>query len=137
MAMTGTTTNHAILQDGYGAADLLRFARVPTPEIAANEVLLHVHAAGLDRGTWHIMEGRPYLLRLTGFGRRKPKNPVAGIAVAGTVEAVGSGVTRFAVGDEGYGSARGSVAKYAGAGEARLARKPVNLSFAQAAVTPV
>jgi NADPH:quinone reductase-like Zn-dependent oxidoreductase len=137
MSATGTILNHAILQDRYGEADLLRFAEAAKPKIAANELLLRVHGAGLDRGTWHMMEGRPYLLRVIGFGMRKPKNQVPGIDVAGTVAAVGSAVTRFAVGDEVYGIARGSFATFAAAREDKLARKPVNLSFEQAAVVPI
>ncbi|GIF50818.1 NADPH:quinone reductase-like Zn-dependent oxidoreductase [Asanoa ferruginea] len=137
MSTTGTILNHAIFQDGYGEADLLRFAEVATPKIGANELLLRVHGAGLDRGTWHIMEGRPYLLRLIGFGMRKPKNQVPGIDVAGTVLATGRAVTRFAVGDEVYGIARGSFATVAAAREDKLARKPVNLSFEQAAIVPI
>jgi NADPH:quinone reductase-like Zn-dependent oxidoreductase len=92
MTTTETTVNHAILQDGYGDADLLRFAQVPIPKTSADEVLLRVHGAGLDRGTWHTMEGRPYLMRLIGFGLRKPKNQVPGIDVAGTVVGIGSAV---------------------------------------------
>ena len=65
--------------------------QIATPEIADDEVLVRVHAAGLDRGTWHLMTGRPYLMRVMGFGFRAPKNPAAGIDVAGTVVAVGSG----------------------------------------------
>jgi NADPH:quinone reductase-like Zn-dependent oxidoreductase len=137
MSTAAAILNHSILQDRYGEADLLRFAPAATPKIAANELLLRVHGAGLDRGTWHMMEGRPYLLRLIGFGMRKPKNQVPGIDVAGTVAAVGPAVTRFAVGDEVYGIARGSFATFAAAREDKLARKPVNLSFEQAAVVPI
>jgi NADPH:quinone reductase-like Zn-dependent oxidoreductase len=137
MTTTAKTITHAVLQDGYGEADLLRYALVPIPKVGAHEVLLRVHAAGLDRGTWHVLEGRPYLRRVTGFGVRKPKNAVPGIDVAGTVVGVGSAVTRFALGDEVYGIARGSFAGFAAAREDRLARKPVNLSFEQAAVVPV
>ena len=100
-------------------------------------MLLRVHAAGLDRGTWHLMTGQPYLMRVIGFGFRRPKNRVPGLDVAGTVEAVGAAVTRFAVGDEVYGVARGSYAEYAVAHEDKLARKPANVSFEQAAVVPV
>jgi NADPH:quinone reductase-like Zn-dependent oxidoreductase len=126
----------AIVQDTYGCADVLRLARVPMPEIADGDVLLRVHAAGLDRGAWHLMTGRPYLLRLA-FGLRKPKNPVLGREVAGTVIAVGSTVTRFCVGDEVYGIGQGSFAEYAVASEDKLARKPANTTFEQAAVVPV
>ncbi|MPZ97547.1 MAG: zinc-binding dehydrogenase, partial [Propionibacteriales bacterium] len=127
----------AIVQDGYGSVDVLRLGRIARPDIADNEVLLRVHAAGLDRGTWHMMAGRPYLLRVIGFGFRGPKNPVPGIDVAGTVVAVGPAVTRFAAGDEVFGMSRGSFAEYAAAREDKLARKPANLSFEQAAVVPI
>ena len=127
----------AIVQKSYGTADVLQPGRIPRPEIAENEVLVRVHAAGLDRGTWHMMAGRPYLLRVIGFGFRRPKNAVAGIDLAGTVVAVGSSVTRFTVGDEVFGMSRGSFAEYAAAREDKLARKPANLSFEQAAVVPI
>jgi len=126
----------AIVQDGYGSADVLRLAQVALPQIADTEVLVRVHAAGLDRGTWHLMTGRPYLLRLA-FGLRRPKNPVPGRDVAGTVVAVGSAVTRFAAGDQVYGIGPGSFAEYAVARQDKLAPKPANLSFEQAAAVPV
>ncbi len=130
-------TMQAIVQDGYGSVDRLVHAQVARPEIADGEVLVRVHAAGLDRGTWHMMAGKPYLLRVLGFGIRRPKNRVPGLDVAGTVAAVGSAVTRFAIGDEVFGMSRGSFAEYAAAREDKLARKPANLSFEQAAVVPI
>jgi NADPH:quinone reductase-like Zn-dependent oxidoreductase len=130
-------TMEAIVQDGYGPVDVLRRDRIARPEIAENEVLVRVRAAGMDRGTWHMMTGRPYLLRVIGFGLRGPKNPVPGFDVAGTVAAVGSAVSRFAVGDDVYGMARGSFAEYAAAPEDKLGHKPANLSFEQAAVVPI
>lgn len=132
----GATTMVAVVQDGYGDAEVLRVARVPRPAIREHEVLLRVRAAGLDRGTEHLMNGKPYAMRL-GFGLRKPKNPILGRDVAGTVLAVGSAVTRFAVGDEVYGVAPGSFAEYAVATEGKIAPKPTNLSFAQAATVPI
>ena len=66
----------AIVQDGYGAADVLRLARIARPEIADDEVLVRVHAAGLDRGTWHLMTGQPYLMRL-GLRVPRPEEPGA------------------------------------------------------------
>jgi NADPH:quinone reductase-like Zn-dependent oxidoreductase len=84
-----------------------------------------------------MMTGRPYLMRLIGFGFRRPKNRVPGLDVAGTVVAVGAAVSRFAAGDEVFGISRGSFAEYAAAREDKLARKPANLSFEQAAVVPV
>lgn len=133
---TAESTMQAIVQDTYGSADVLRLARIARPEVAASEVLLRVHAAGLDRGTWHFMTGRPYLMRL-GTGIRRPKNPVPGVDVAGTVIAVGSAVTRFSAGDKVFGFGKGSFAEYAVAPEDKLARKPVNATFEQAAVVPV
>ena len=131
-----TSTMRAIVQDTYGDADVWRVAEIALPEIAEREVLVKVHAAGLDRGTWHVMTGLPYLGRLVlGFG--KPKEPVPGLDLAGTVVAVGSSVTRFEVGDPVFGIGRGSFAEYAAAREDKLARKPANLTFEQAAVVPV
>jgi NADPH:quinone reductase-like Zn-dependent oxidoreductase len=133
---TTDATMRAIVQDTYGSADVLRLARIPRPEAADNEVLLRVHTAGLDRGAWHLMTGRPYLLRLA-FGIRRPRNPVLGHEVAGTVVAIGSAVTRFSVGDEVFGIGTGSFAEYTVAREDKLARKPANTTFEQAAVASV
>jgi NADPH:quinone reductase-like Zn-dependent oxidoreductase len=129
-------TMQAIVQDRYGSADVLRLARITRPEVADHEVLLHVHAAGLDRGAWHLMIGRPYAMRL-GTGIRAPKNPVRGREVAGTIVSIGSGVTGFSPGDEVFGIGQGSFAEYAVARADRLTRKPANLTFEQAAVVPV
>src|SRR4051794_14599610 len=133
---TPTTTMRAVIQDRYGSSEVLRLARVARPVIAEHEVLVRVGAAGLDRGTEHLMTGKPYVMRL-GTGLRRPKNPVSGRDVAGTVSAVGPAVTRFAVGHEVYGVASGSFAEYAVAREDKLAPKPANLSFAEAAAVPV
>jgi len=126
----------AVVQDGYGDVGVLRSTRVPRPVPKDNEVLIRVHAAGLDRGTWHLMTGTPYLLRL-GFGLRRPKNPVLGRDVAGTVVETGSAVTRFRVGDEVFGIAPGSFAELAVAREEKVVAKPAGLSFEQVAVVPV
>jgi NADPH:quinone reductase-like Zn-dependent oxidoreductase len=135
-ASNQTNTMNAITQDRYGTSEVLRLERVARPVIADDEVLVEVRAAGLDRGTEHLMTGKPYAARLA-IGLRKPRHPVVGRDVAGTVAAVGASVTRFAVGDEVYGVAPGSFAEYAVAPEAKLARKPGNLSFIQAAVVPI
>jgi NADPH:quinone reductase-like Zn-dependent oxidoreductase len=129
-------TMRAIAQDRYGNAEVLHEARLPVPAPKDNEVLVQVHAAGLDRGTWHVMTGTPLLMRLA-FGFRGPRNPVPGIDLAGTVAAVGSAVTRFAVGDAVHGFGQGTFAEYAVAREDRLAPKPPSLDFARAAVVPV
>jgi NADPH:quinone reductase-like Zn-dependent oxidoreductase len=127
----------AIVQDAYGSADVLHLAEIDKPDIAPNEVLVKVRAAGMDRGTWHCMTGKPYLMRIMGFGFRRPKNRVAGLDVAGTVVAVGSDVARFKASDEVFGISRGSFAEYAAAREDKLAHKPAGLSFEQAAVVPI
>jgi len=127
----------AIVQDAYGSTEVLRLTEIDWPEIAENEVLVKVVAAGMDRGTWHVMTGKPYLMRIMGFGFRRPKNRVPGLDVAGTVVAVGSGVTKFQRGDEVFGMSRGSFAEYAAVREDKLARKPASLSFEQAAVVPI
>jgi NADPH:quinone reductase-like Zn-dependent oxidoreductase len=132
--VTPENTMRAIVQDGYGSADVLRPARIARPEIGGHEVLLRVRAAGLDRGQWHMMTGQPYLLRLVA-GFRGPRNPVAGIDVAGTVVAVGREVTRFSAGDEVFGFGRGAFAEYAVAREGKLARKPVSAVTALVALT--
>jgi NADPH:quinone reductase-like Zn-dependent oxidoreductase len=126
----------AIVQQGYGDADVLRVAEIDRPAPAAGEVLVEVRAAGLDRGTWHLMTGRPYAVRLA-VGLRGPRRPVAGRDLAGVVAAVGPGVTRFAVGDEVYGTASGSFAEFVAARVDRLAAKPTRLTFAQAATVPI
>jgi len=95
-----------------------------------------VHAAGLDRGTWHLMTGTPYAVRLV-TGLRRHKQPVPGLDLAGTVVAVGPAVTRFAAGDEVYGIGTGTFAEYALAKEDKLARKPATLSHEQAATVAV
>jgi NADPH:quinone reductase-like Zn-dependent oxidoreductase len=137
-AATGArdTTMRAVVQDRYGHSEVLRLAQLPRPAIGDDQVLVKVHAAGLDRGTEHLMTGKPYAMRL-GFGIRRPKRPVLGRDVAGTVVEVGRGVTRFSSGDEVYGVAPGSFAEYAVTREDKLARKPANLSFTQAAVVPI
>ena len=120
----------AIVEDNYGSADVLELRDIGTPEIAGDEVLVRVHAAGVDRGVWHLMTGLPYPIRLAGYGLREPKTPVPGTDVAGVVAAVGHEVTRFQPGDEVFGTGQGTFAEYARAPE----NKPANLTFEQAAV---
>ena len=138
-AAAGPATMRAITQSRYGTVpeDVMRLDQVTRPDIGDDEVLIQVRAAGVDRGTWHVMAGQPYLMRLLGFGFRGPRNTVPGLDVAGTVVAVGPAVTRFAVGDEVFGIARGSFAEYAAAREGTLARRPAALSFEQASAVAV
>ena len=132
-------TMTAIVQDAFGSdpAQVLRVGRVPRPELTPDRVIVRVRAAAVDRGTVHLLSGQPYLVRLAGYGIRRPKNPVPGLDVAGTIEAVGADVTGLAPGDEVYGTCEGSFAEFARTKPDRLALKPANLSFEQAAAVPV
>jgi NADPH:quinone reductase-like Zn-dependent oxidoreductase len=138
----GNRTMKAVVRDRYGSADVLELRDVEVPQPGEGEVLLAVRAAGLDRGAWHVMAGMPYLMRLAGFGVRKPKQAGLGSDVAGVVEEVGAGVTGLGPGDAVFGtcgpaSGAASFAEYAVARPDRLARMPENLSFEQAAAVPV
>jgi NADPH:quinone reductase-like Zn-dependent oxidoreductase len=126
----------AIVQQTYGPADVLELRDIDRPVLRDDEVLLRVRAAGVGPDVWHLMMGLPYMVRLA-FGLRKPRNPVPGWDAAGSVEAVGAKVTRFSPGDEAFGSCVGAFAEYARAKADKLAPKPHNLSFEQAAAIPV
>src|ERR687885_1710166 len=127
----------AIVRYKYGSSDLLELKDIDKPEIGDEEVLVRVHAAGVDRGVWHLMTGLAYPIRLAGYGLRAPKNPVLGGDLAGVVEAVGKNVTRFRPGDEVFGIGEGSFAEYARAREDKLAPKPASLTFEQAAAVAI
>lgn len=127
----------AIVQDSYGSADVLEFRDIGKPEIAGDEVLVRVHAAGVDRGVWHLMTGLPYPVRLAGYGLRAPKTPVPGTDLSGVVTEVGREVTGLQPGDEVFGTGQGTFAEYARASQGKLAPKPANLTFEQAAVVGV
>jgi NADPH:quinone reductase-like Zn-dependent oxidoreductase len=127
----------AIVQDRYGSADVLELAAVDKPAPEDDELLVRVHAAGVDAGAWHLMTGLPYLIRLAGYGLRKPRQRIRGRELAGRVEAVGRDVTRFRPGDEVYGIGEGAFAEFARVPQKRAAPKPVNLGFEQAAAVPI
>lgn len=126
----------AITQDSYGGADTLTLTTIEQPTPGPGQVLIEVHAAGVDRGTWHLMRGEPYLVRL-GFGLRRPKQPTPGLDVAGRVVGIGTDVTRFTPGDDVFGIADGSFAEYAVADESKLSHKPEAISHAHAAASAV
>jgi NADPH:quinone reductase-like Zn-dependent oxidoreductase len=137
---TGATlprTMKAIVRDRYGSADVLRISDVDVPEVGDEEVLVRVRAAGLDRGAWHIMAGLPYLLRVAGYGLRRPKVAGLGTDLAGVVEAVGANVIGLAPGKAVFGTCSASFAEYAATEADKLARMPANLNFEQAAAVPV
>jgi NADPH:quinone reductase-like Zn-dependent oxidoreductase len=129
----------AIVQDEYGSPDVLELRDIEKPEITEGEVLVRVRAAGVNPGDWAIISGLPYIARPV-YGLGKPKNAVRGTDVAGTVEAVGTGVTRLRTGDEVFGwcsELGGAFAEYASVSEDALALKPANLTFEQAAAVPM
>ena len=127
----------AIVQDTYGSADVLRLDDVDRPAVGPDDVLIRVHAAGVDAGVWHLMAGRPFLMRAMGFGVRGPRARTRGLEVAGVVEAVGAQVTALRPGDRVFGTCDGSFAEYAVARPGSLAVLPATIAFEQAAAVPV
>ena len=107
-----TTTMRAITYTRYGNAEVLLLNNIDRPRCGEGEVLVRVKAAGLDRGTWHLMRGLPLVIRL-GFGLRGPKNQVPGLDLSGTIVATRNGVSRFKVGDEVFGEGKSSFAEFA------------------------
>ena len=126
----------AIIQDRYGSAEVLEARDIDRPAIADDEVLVRVRAASVHVGDWILMTGMPYVMRM-GTGLSKPKNPVPGTDIAGTVEAVGPQVQSLRPGDEVFGWCAGAFAEYARAPEDQLLKKPANLTFEQAAAVGV
>lgn len=139
MKLAEGDTMRAIAQDSYGSEPeaLLREIDAPRPAIGSGDVLVRVVATSVDRGTVHLMTGRPQLMRLMGFGFRRPKALNPGRSFAGTVAEVGAGVTDLQPGDEVYGTADASFAELVAAERGKVAHKPSNLSFEQAAAVPV
>ena len=127
----------AVVQARYGSADALAVTEIELPAFGPDEVLLEVRAAGIDRGVEHLMTGLPYLVRLVGYGLRRPKQPVPGLDVSGRVIAVGSDVTRFRVGEEVFGIGTGTFAELASAPESKLVHKPAEIDHRAAAVTAI
>ncbi len=127
----------AFLYHKYGSADVLQMEEVEKPALRDNEVLVKVHAASVNAADWHALSADIFLVRLMGGGLLRPKDPRLGIDIAGQVEAVGSSVTQFQLGDEVYGAADGSFAEYATAREDRLVLKPAAMTFEEAAAIPV
>jgi NADPH:quinone reductase-like Zn-dependent oxidoreductase len=127
----------AVVQDTYSSADILEVREIAKPAPTDDEVLVRVHAAGVDPGVWHLMTGQPYLVRVMGYGLRKPKVGVRGRDVAGRVEVVGTNVAQVQAGAEVFGICEGSFAEYVRARADKLAPKPANLTFEQAAAVPI
>ena len=126
----------AVIHSQYGDPEVLHVATLERPVPRKHEVLIRVKAAGLDYGQWHLMSGKPYVMRLA-TGLTKPKQRVLGKDVSGVVEAVGTEVTRFKVGDAVFGAASRTFAELTCAREDELCLKPERLSFEQAAASAI
>jgi len=128
----------AITQEEYGTpGDVLRLQEIEKPTIGEDDVLVRVQATGIHIGDWLVTSGVPYLIRLMGYGLRKPKTKVPGTEFAGFVEAVGRNVKQFQTGDEVFGFGTGGFAEYASVSQDALVIKPANVTFEQAAAVPV
>jgi NADPH:quinone reductase-like Zn-dependent oxidoreductase len=127
----------AIVNTQYGSPDVLQLKKVEKPAPSDHEVLVKVLAASVNAADWHLLRGKPFLVRLMGFGLLKPKHTILGSDIAGRVEAVGRNVKQFQPGDEVFGNIRGGFAEYACASEDALVLKPANVTFEEAAAVPV
>jgi NADPH:quinone reductase-like Zn-dependent oxidoreductase len=127
----------AIVYHDYGTPDVLRLEKVEKLLPNDNQVLVKVRAAAANPLDWHYIRGTPYVMRVLGVGFSKPKDPRLGVDLAGVVEAVGKNVTQFKPGDEVFGTGRGAFGEYARSSQNRIALKPANISFEQAAAVPV
>lgn len=132
------TTMHAMVYHAYGSPDRLALQEVAQPTIKEDDVLVRIRAAGVDPGVWFTLLGQPLIVRPMTGGLFRPRQTILGRALAGQVEAVGRAVTQFQPGEEVYGEIDGGAyAEYAAVPAALLARKPVNLTFEQAAAVPL
>jgi NADPH:quinone reductase-like Zn-dependent oxidoreductase len=128
----------AIIQDEYGVPeDVLEYREAEKPTVGDDDVLVRVEAAGVHIGDWLVTNGLPYLIRLMGYGLRKPKTKVPGMEVAGSVEAIGENVKQFQPGDEVFGFCTGGFAEYVSVSQDALAAKPANVTFEQASAVPI
>lgn len=129
-------TMRAVVRHRYGSSDVLELRDIDKPVVDDDSVLVRVRAASVNAYDWHMLRGRPYLVRMFA-GLRKPKSTGVGVDLAGLVEAVGKNVTQFRPGDEVFGHGGGAFAEYLCAGENNFVLKPANLTFEQAAAVPM
>ena len=131
----------AIVYTRYGSTDVLKLEEIPKPTPGDNEVLVKVYAASANAADWHMMRGKPFLIRLMVGGLLKPKNKILGADIAGRVETVGRNVKQFQPGDEVFGDISecgwGAFAEYVCASEDAVILKPDNLTFEEAAAVPI
>ena len=134
------TDMKAIVYHTYGSPDVLKLEEVEKPTPKDNEVLVKVHAASANTADLHFLRGKPFLMRLMGYGLLKPKNTILGSDIAGRVEAVGRNVKQLQPGDEVFGDLSacgfGAFAEYVSVPEEALVLKPANISFEEAAAVP-
>ena len=130
----------AFIYEKYGPPETLRMAQVDKPAPKAGEVLVRVRAISVNPADWHCIRGKPLFSRVT-LGLLRPKNKILGGDIAGQVEEVGSGVTRFKPGDEVYANlldrGNGGFAEYVSVPVDVMSLKPAKLSFEEAAAVPV
>lgn len=134
----------AVIQERYGSVDDVTVREVATPAVADDEVLVRVRAASVHPDVWHVLEGRPYALRLMGAGVRQPRDQIPGTDVSGVVESVGKDVTQIRPGEAVFGETLrgfqwrngGAYAEYVAVPAQNLVLKPDNLTFEQAACIP-
>ncbi len=127
----------AIVRTKYGSPDVLELREIDKPNPKDNQVFVKIRAVSVNPLDWHILRGKPFLVRFMGFGLLKPKQQILGADIAGTVEGVGKNVTQFKVGDEVFGSGMGGFGEYACFREDKLVLKPAAMTFEQAAAIPV
>jgi NADPH:quinone reductase-like Zn-dependent oxidoreductase len=133
----GVERMKAVVLPCYGSADVLRIEDVAKPEVASNALLVKLHAAAVNPLDYHVMTGKPYVVRLS-RGMGSPERPRMGVDFSGTVEAVGSDVKRFKPGDEVFGGRSGALAEYVAVPESgSVTHKPANLTFEEAAGMPI
>jgi NADPH:quinone reductase-like Zn-dependent oxidoreductase len=130
----------AVVYTKYGPPDVLQLGEVEKPTAKEDEVLIKVHAAAINYGDMAVVSGKPFLIRLVGYGLMKPKHKIPGGDVAGRVEAVGVNVEQFKPGDKVFGDIGdcgfGALVEYVSAPATALALKPANCSFEEAAAVP-
>lgn len=132
----GAVPMKAVVARCYGPPNVLAIQEVARPAPAAGEILVRVRAAALNPLDWHYMRGTPYVMRM-GIGIGLPDDVRVGVDFAGTIEAVGAGVTRFKPGDAVFGGKSGALAEYLAVRAERVVLKPDNVTFEQAAAVPI
>jgi NADPH:quinone reductase-like Zn-dependent oxidoreductase len=134
----GATTMKGWVRRCYGGPEIVQYEDLEKPVAADDEVIVKVRAASVNPYDWHMMRGKPYIMRMMGPGLGKPSDPLLGVDFAGVVESVGAAVTTFKPGDEVFGGRDGAFAEYVRVRASRnIVLKPANVSFEEAAAVPI